>query len=185
MRPDINRWWTLLVIGLLCGACRPLPLYPQPTLDQPNALVKLRMINHSSPDIHFSQFITASKHDKQYRIPIGPEDTIVAIRAIPDDEQAWAFRSRFSHTEYYTATESYTYACGGGKTYQTCTSTRTVTRSREVTTAQCEQTASYRFSPNEVYLLQYDFYDNDQCSLVCLVQRASGNADGPTNAPCP
>lgn len=147
-------------------ACAP-RLYVQPGPDEPHALAKVRVVNHSAPGPGLHELMTLNR--LQIPLPPGPSDdtspraTSVRVRLEPS---LWRMSTSFFHTYTTTSTQSYTYACGRS----TCTGSRTVSQTHTAVDGACSAGLIFQPEPQRIYLLQYDFYVDQRCSLQCLEQ---------------
>jgi hypothetical protein len=153
--------------------------YRLPSLDEPHAMVKIRLAYHTWPGPQLRQVVLINGEQVEVPNPpiAGPSEI---ARAVPVRPQAtrWDVRANFYHTvtvpqqQTYTTTESY--PCGFGTSATTCTRTTTHTRTvwvtQTVTDAACESAAGQGPQVNGVYLLHYDFYAHGQCTLACFRQ---------------
>jgi hypothetical protein len=175
----------LLLVGCLP---KPLPLYRQPLPNAPHAWIKLRRVHHTTP----GPLYTGAMSINEFRLELAPQSTLTeaasqAIRVRPE-HNVWKTSAEFYHndsrTETYNTTEYY--SCGSGNSTQSCSRLVQKTRSIliHVTDASCQ--ASLRHTPEAggLYLLQFDFYGKEQCSLKCFIQTPQP-AGGFQLTPCP
>lgn len=176
----------LPVIGLALGwvACSR-PIYEPPPPSEPHAVVTVRVLHHAVRG-------TSSSHDTLIdgdRISLGPREAIVqgapitsTVRVRPELAR-WRFASSFWHTEQRMETvyETERYPCGS-QTTGYGSSTRTSTRycSRQVTRhrwrtvrvsdGDCSRDMALAPRIDQRYVLQFDYYANDQCRARCFVR---------------
>lgn len=177
------------VLGAL-GAC--VPSFVQPAATDPHAVVKVRVAYHTESGPQLSQAVRIGEFAAPISSPPGSVTTpyTQALR-VPPSPTTWGFRSEFFHTVSHTrqvpvqVSESYscgtyTSTTGYGSSARSTTQTRTCTRTRteyrtqtetqRVTDASCSVTLRHAPQAGGTYLLQYDFYGNDKCSLHCYRQ---------------
>jgi hypothetical protein len=176
-------------LGLLLGACQP-PLYRQPDMTAPHAVVKVRVIHHQVPGPNRD----ASLRLNGLTVPLPAqadlkEAATVAVRVQPE-ASTWALATDFYHQtsrqESYMQSESYacgTQTTGYGSTASTTTRycTRNVTKYRTVTErisdGACQASLQHVPEVGGMYLLQYDFYGGGQCSMKCFRQKPAENGE--------
>ncbi|HEX2679294.1 MAG TPA: hypothetical protein VHM19_21735, partial [Polyangiales bacterium] len=165
----------------MLGGC--VARFEQPRLDEPHAVVKLRINYHSFPNttLHESIQLNRTEVDVTPRGGRGSLDTplTTAVRVRPEPA-LWHAYSTFSHVvshvEHRSRQITEQYPCGT-QTIGSITSTRYCTRYRTewydvtvndtIVDAACEATAQHLPKVGATYLLQYDFYEHRRCSLKC------------------
>jgi hypothetical protein len=170
---------TALIIAALCAGC--VHRYTEPAITEPHAIVRLRMVRHAwaGPELDEAVRLNGYAID----VPPGmPGASTRALRVRPELTH-WQFRTRFFHrvTQPVTRLVTERYACGstrsgyGSSSYtstQYCS--RTVTRTdyvtRQVVDAQCGSSDGHRPVAGGLYILQYDFFGHERCTLRCLRQ---------------
>lgn len=154
-------------------ACR--PVYREPSVNEPHAVVKVRIRHHATPGPRMQQIVRLDEES----VPFETQTFAVRVRPKPS---TFELGTVFSHVtpQIRTRQVSESYACGssygGGTRYCTRYRTETYTDYVTVIDATCDRRLQLLPRVSETYLLQYDFYANDECSLKCFVQRP--NDDG-------
>jgi hypothetical protein len=163
-----------------------------PSLAEPHATLKVRVAYHDTPGTQLDQLVLINGHS----LPVPPPLSIPGeiARAIPIRLEGARVdvRTVFSHhiTVMERRTESYqcgstSYRCGTSTCHRAnyCTRTVTVPVTRTIYDATCKQAAGLAPQQDAVYLLQYDYFANDRCTLACL--RQWPQPDGSfRNTPC-
>jgi len=193
--------WLLALHGSACY----LP-YRAPSASEPHALLKLRRVHHySGPSWRWGETRTdqaliddelwlATDDSPSQR---APQTRTVRVRP---GRHALNVSTRLWHSEElrelktvevnkrYPATET-VYKDGKHET-RTVTKTERVTEQRwetstvDITDASCSGTVEIQFQATGVYLMQYTFTGDGQCSLVCLEQTRSAAGVEPRLRPC-
>jgi hypothetical protein len=104
----------------------------------------------------------------------------------------------YSEMESYTEYESYD--CGTGGQYRSCQRgtqrsrmvtkyrneprQRWVNKTEHITDDRCDARYQGVFADGEVYLLQYTYVGEGQCSMQCLKQQPDATGQNPTVTPC-
>ena len=167
-----------VLVALLATACMR-PAYVQPEATQPHAVVKLRIVHHEFPKTNFGGSFLANDHTLPIPAVADPGTAAtVAVRVRPEALKL-AYESSFTHTAMRQVTKYRTeqYACGT-QTIGSSTTTQycsrqvmyTDTEYYTVVDASCAAAAPLAAAAGGTYLLQYDFYRDQQCALKCLVQ---------------
>jgi hypothetical protein len=183
-----------VAISILASGCT--PAFQQPAASEPHALVKVRLLHTERLGPNLERVVLINDH--QLELPEVEEQDApltTAIRVRPEPTR-WTVSAAFFHTSTRTETRqvSEQYACGtqtSGVAPHTFTSTRycnrmvprTETVTVRVNDATCK--ASFGQVPRDagVYLLQFTFVADEQCTLSCFEQQPA--ADGTfTNSPC-
>jgi hypothetical protein len=161
-------------------------------MDQPHAVVKIRVNHHATP----GPSRAASLRLNQELLPL-PEQADLKEAAtnfarIRPERAVFQLSTEFYHTtsrtETYYSTESY--ACGttSGPYSSTRYCSRSVTKYRTVTDrvsdAHCKRTVAFTPQIGTLYLMQYDFYGQDECSLKCFIQTPEEGGEF-SLSPCP
>ncbi len=172
--------------------------------DEPHAIVKVRIVHHARPGPQLDQSVRWSGYDVRVEelvpTPGGPSrETLRVIRMRPELGE-WRFAARYFHTvtrrQMETRYRSESYSCGtetagyGTSTYQrTRTCTRQVpyqewvTHTDHITDGGCTSASTHRPLAYGIYLMQFDYYGDDRCTLQCFRQIPA--ADGTfTLLPC-
>ncbi|MGZ3451897.1 MAG: hypothetical protein ACXVEF_19970 [Polyangiales bacterium] len=157
-------------MGIAVAGCR--QPYREPSLDEPHALVKVRIKHHEQLGPRLDTFANLDEET----LPHADGDTF-AIRVRPKSS-SFTMGSTFWHstTQLRTRQVSESYPCGtnyGGST-RYCTRYRTETRSETVRVVDASCSTGLQLFPRvgSTYLLQYDFYGHQQCQLKCFLQTA-------------
>ncbi|MBI5535276.1 MAG: hypothetical protein HY898_21290 [Deltaproteobacteria bacterium] len=172
----MKRVWgasTITVTIMATSGLGCMPLYVEPPPTAPHALVKIRIANHDAPGPSLEESLVLNKH--RVKVPKTEGDFLVARASalrVRLEPAYWSMQTTFYHTYTTTSTQSYSYGCGKS----TCTGTRTVTQTHRAIDGACKATVAFSPEVNQMYLLQYDFFANDQCRLQCMMQLP--NAEG-------
>jgi hypothetical protein len=184
----------LAALPFLASAC--VPKFVQPEVTQPHALVKVRIAYHVQSGPYLAQSVKIGEFAAPVEPPAGNVTTpyIRAVR-VPPEPTTWQVESQFFHlvteTERVPVQVSESYSCGTDTSHsgsgssarsttqtKTCTRTRTEyrmqTQTRQVVDALCKASVTHAPQAAEAYLLQYDFYGSDQCTLRCYRQAPTG-----------
>lgn len=185
----------LAALLLLASAC--VPKFVQPEISEPHALVKVRIAYHVQSGPELAQSVKIGEFAAPVEPPAG-NVTMPYTRAVrvPPEPTTWQVESQFFHLVYETervpVQVSETYSCGTYTSHsgygssarsttetKTCTRTRTdyrmQTQTRVVVDALCKASVTHAPQAAEAYLLQYDFYGGDQCTLKCYRQAPTGD----------
>jgi len=172
-----------LIAGLVAG-CGP-PRYEAPALDEPHAVVTVRVVHHeiSGRDLAHQTLIDGhevSLGRREVALRGTPLTRAVRVRPLPS---LWRFESVFSHTEMRMETvyENERYACGT-QTVGFGTSSRTETRYCDrqvprqrwrpvrVTDGECRSALRLAARIDRRYLVQFDYHGNRSCRARCFEQ---------------
>jgi hypothetical protein len=176
-------------VALAAGCHLP---YEPPSLSEPHATAKLRIVYHDTPRTELDQLLLLN--GRRLAVPAPVELPGQISRAVPMrlEDATVEVRTDFFHTitTYETRTERYacgstSYSCGTSTCYNTTYCTRTVTTpvTTRISDAFCARAASLGAQKDAVYLLQFDFYADRRCTLACL--REWPQPDGSfKNGPC-
>lgn len=169
----------IVLLSLLAAGCH--TAYQPPNLDEPHALLKVRMVHHSQPGPSQHVFAIVDDAHVEGLLP-GPSLTFhTRLRPRP---ALLRLGSQFFHTYQRPETRTYQegYSCGNGKTcYRTVTRTEWVTVT--VVDAACQRDVPLTPRVGVEYLIQYDFYSHGECSAKCMVQ--TPNSEGSFDlSPC-
>jgi hypothetical protein len=182
----MRRSLSTLTAALALGAC--VPYYP-PARGEPHALVKVRVAYHAQyqGDLQHAVYVNG----QAVAVPLPPASVqtpyTTALRVRPGPVR-WKFVSAFQHKS--TRTVQLTQmggpiSCqlpagspGGdnplhGPLPGACTPYLPYPApptTEFVTDASCEAKAEHAVRPNEIYLVQYDFYGDGQCRARCYIQ---------------
>jgi hypothetical protein len=176
-----------LVLAIALSAC--VPQYRPPALNEPHALVKVRLAYHAWPGPQVDQQVLVDGH-AVWDIPVPPRngDGVVtrAVRVRPGFVP-WTIKTAFFHTYMVTRTETYSttesYPCGKSMCSRSTPHTRTVNQVMRVNDAVCEIGLHQDTVEAGLYLLQYDFFADRRCQLHCFQQLPQ--PDGSLgNVPC-
>jgi hypothetical protein len=174
----------LVVVALLgVSACH--PAYQPPSLAEPHATLKLRVVYHHTPGTQLNHLVLVNGHNAGVPEPVYVPGEIA--RAIPVRLEGTRIdvRSTYSHTITTMRMTTQTYSCGVGRT---CSRMVTVPVTTRVTDAHCAQAAGLGPQRDAVYLLQYDYYGHGQCTLACMRQWPQPDGtfrNGPCDPPPP
>ena len=171
-------WLVLVASGL--ASC--VPEYRPPLLSEPHAVVKVRLAYHDWSGPQLEQVVLLGKYGvKDIPVPVhGGEGVVTRPVLVRPGPVYWTVRTAFFHTYMTTRIESYTtsesYSCGTGMCSRSVPHTRVVNQMVRVNDAVCEQVIHHLAVQNGIYILQYDFFADQRCSLHCLrqVQQSDG-----------
>lgn len=187
----------LSALSLLLSLVGCLP-YLQPGRGEPHALVKLRVAYHESYGRGLQHAVYLNGQTVSVPLPEGSVETpyTISLRVAPGRAR-WRFTAAFEHEEMRVSQRPPPMAgpdaCGlpmhgaqaddpqRGRLPMNCTPSMSpypqeMTRV-SVVDAGCTATSEHVARAGELYLLQYDFYGDDQCSLRCYEQHeAEGGA---------
>jgi hypothetical protein len=167
-----------LLIAAVPGAC--VHPYQVPALTEPHAMVKVELTYHDQPgpeltqEVHINGTPLDVPHPAQTRLRT--VSRIVPVRLAPT---RWQIETTFFHwtrtASFRTVTDEVNTSCGtAGDLNRYCAKTvqRTEGRSdfKRVPDAACAQSVSQAPQENGVYVLRYDFYANQRCTLGCIRQ---------------
>jgi hypothetical protein len=185
----LMRIGVLVIAVVAClGSAAMQPRFEEPPASEPHALVKIRVAYHSYPRTLLNQTVSLNG----LRVPLEPPGGTLdapsshAVR-VPLEPLQWSFGSTFYHTvsqttqQPYTRTEQYycgtTYSGYGTNRYSSpryCTRTQTayrpVTTTQTITDAACTTAVAQTPRQGAVYLVQYDYFENGQCTVRCAEQ---------------
>lgn len=168
--------------------------YQQPSVTDPHALAKVRVSYHGTPNTMLTEDFRLNDRELPWPKERGHlEVTATQALRVRDEPSTWEFSSTFWHsisvTEVRPEQVAEQYPCGtatmgggSGAASQTTYCTRYHTEFRSVTVNQTVIDASCLAQLQQLprdgamYLIQYDVYDGQRCTLVCYEQRA--RADG-------
>lgn len=169
--------------------CVPVPEYRPPTHNELHALVKVRLVYRAWSGPELEQLVTIDGHDIR-EIPLPVQQGVgVATRSVlvRPGSAAWTIQTTFfhndvtSHAETYETTESG--FCGSTACVQSTPHARLVNHVEREDDATCTQGMKLLAVAGETYILEYEFFANQQCSLRCYrqVYQRGGSL---TNVPC-
>lgn len=186
----------LSVLSLLLSSLAGCLPYLQPRPDEPHALVKVRVAYHESYGSGLQHAVYLNALSVSVPLPKGSVETpyTTSLRVAPG-RASWRFTAAFHHEERRMSqrltplpgpvscsrppTSAGADSPLHGPLAASCTSqpaaTQTEFTTHSVVDADCTATTEHEARAGEVYLLQYDFYGDEQCSLRCYEQR---EADG-------
>jgi hypothetical protein len=163
-----------------------------PSLAEPHATLKVRVVYHDTPGTQLEQQVLINDHTLPVPEPLTMPGEIARAIPIRLERARLDVRTAFYHqvTVMETRTENYqcgstSYSCGTSTCYRpnTCTRTVTVPVTKLIYDATCGQAAGLGPQKDAVYLLQYDYFAHDRCTLACL--REWPQPDGSfRNTPC-
>ena len=181
-----------LIALLALSAC--VRRFEEPRLDEPHAIVKVRVVHHDSPGPQLAEDVRWNEYAVAVPSPMGaqPRESLRAVRVRPELAQ-WAFATTYFHTvtrmEMRTEYRSEQYACctettGFGSTSSTRTRycTRQVPEQRwvqvtdRIVDGACRAGVAHRPMAGAMYVVQYDYFGGDRCTVQCL--RQLGATDG-------
>jgi hypothetical protein len=168
-----------------------IPVYRPPSLSEPHATVKVHLAYHVRPGPELDEVVLLNGARANVPAPseVGWGDVARAVPVRPGSAR-WDVRATFWHTdtvaETQTTTTQQTVPCADpsmGSCTVPVTDTKTVWVDENVTDAACERAIAHAPEANGVYLLQFDFYGSDRCTLACF--RQWPQSDGTfRNGPC-
>lgn len=181
-------WRALLASSALSlSAC--VPEYRPPAYDEPHAVVKARLVCHAWPGPRLDQSVMIdAQRLSEVPPPVHGGDGIVTRPVlVRPGTVSWAVRVAFFHTQIVNRTETYTtsqsYSCGKSICSRSTPDTRVVSQPVRVNDAVCEQAMLFQAAARERYIIQYDFFADQRCSLHCF-QQFVGTDGTLDNAPC-
>lgn len=168
--------WLIVGAATLAGGC--VRAYREPPPSEPHAIVRVRVVRHRWAGPLLDEAVRLNGYGIAMP-PAGPHPSVRALRVRPEPT-AWRFGTTFYHTEMRTRLETVqeSYSCGTYNNPRTCTRSRTqtVTRTVNVTDAACRAQVAHTPIAGAAYLLQYEFYDHERCTVRCY--RQLPGADG-------
>lgn len=157
-----GRWLVLVSCGL--ASC--IPEYRPPSLSEPHAVVKVRLAYHAWSGPQLDQVVWLGNYGvKEFPAPVqGGEGVVNRPVLVRPGKAVWNVHTAFFHT--------YMIPLARGGVYPV-----------RVVDAVCDQALGHLAAPEGIYLLQYDFFANERCSLHCFkqVQQPDGTLG---NTPC-
>jgi hypothetical protein len=171
-----------VLIAAVCIGC--VRHYTEPELTEPHAVVRVRVVRHdwAGPELDESVRLDG------YAIampPAGPSASTRALR-VRAEPVRWEFSTTFFHQEQHTVPHMVTdrYPCGT-QSFGRISSTRYCTRSRmemrtvtrRVVDASCRGSALHVPAPGAAYLVQYDFFAHERCTVRCMRQHPMPNGE--------
>lgn len=182
----VQRMHRVLPVALMALAgC--VSAYTPPRPDEPHAVAKIRVAYHASAGTGLHQVVTVDGHPVEVAEPVpGTDGTATSATLVRPVDTTWEISSEFFHlemrqvmetyytTEYYSCMQGFGQHAHMGSCSRQVSHQRWVSRSVPVTDMAC--TTGVRQIPRvgAVYLLQYDFYGQDRCTLACLEQIPTG-----------
>jgi hypothetical protein len=167
-------WLALIACGL--SSC--IPEYRPPSLSEPHAVVKVRLAYHAWSGPELEQVVLIGAYGvKEIPTPVqGGEGVVARPVLVRPGAVPWTVRTAFFHISTTTRTEVY-------QTGESVPQTRTVTETFRENDAVCERAIRHLAVQNGIYILQYDFFADQRCSLHCFrqVQQPDGTLG---NVPC-
>jgi hypothetical protein len=170
---------TAPVALLAAPACH--PAYEMPSLGQPQATAKVRVIYHRTPGTQLEHLVLVNNH--ALPVPLPPFLPGEISRAIPIrlEPALYEVRAAYFHMVTIMQTHAQSYSCGANGA--TCTRMVTTPVTTRYNDEACSQAAAFSPQRDGVYLLQYDYFGQDRCTLACL--REWPQPDGSfRNTPC-
>ncbi|HVU50689.1 MAG TPA: hypothetical protein VHL80_08370 [Polyangia bacterium] len=172
------------VLGLALAAAGCHPRYEPPSLSEPHATIKARVVYHVASGPQLSQAVLINDHAADVPNPLAIPGEVARALPVRLESTRFTVSTAFYHVAYVTRMVSETYPCGMiNGISQTCT--RMVARqvATRVNDGACERVAGLGPRRDGVYLMQYDYFGPDRCSLACF--REEPQPDGTfRNAPC-
>jgi hypothetical protein len=189
MSSSLRVWCGGWFAVIACGLSSCIPEYRPPSLSEPHAVIKFRLAYHAWPRQQLEQAVLLGKYGiKDMPTPVqGGEGVVTRPILVRPGAAPWTVRTAFFHTYMTTKTESYTtsesYPCGKSVCSRSVPHTRVVNQTVRVNDAVCERAISHLAVQRGLYILQYDFFANQRCSLHCLrqIQQPDGTLG---NVPC-
>ncbi len=182
--------------GLSTSCVITLPVYQEPAIGTPHALVKLRFVHNATPGPQHST--SAVLNDMRVALPeFVPSTPMSRAVRVRNEPAKWKLATEFFHyeskTETYTTTEQY--QCGtttsgsGTYTYSTpqyCSRTVTKTRTvqQKVVDGACSAQLEHLPAVGDVQLVQFEFLGPGECSAKCFTQKPNEEEGGFTMEPC-
>jgi hypothetical protein len=146
--------WLALVA---CGLSSCVPEYRPPSLSEPHAVVKVRLAYHDWSGPQIEQVVMLGEYGvKDFPVPVqGGAGVVIRPVLVRPGPAFWTVRTSFFHSYTTTRTESRGHV---------------VNQTVWVNDAVCELAIRHLAIPNGLYILQYDYFANQRCSLHCLQQ---------------
>jgi hypothetical protein len=164
--------------------------YEPPRPDQPHAIVKVRRTYDRPSGPLLREVINIGEYRAFERSGVPLEAPGTDAILVHPGPASWTFAASFFHNEsrmvsetYYEQqpyTETESYSCGTGTSYQSCTrtvthyrsvaKTRWVTKTVEVTDGHCEVPVAHQAETDHLYIVQFHYLDNDVCQAECYEQ---------------
>lgn len=181
MRSAALRGATALLLAAVAG-CH--PRYEPPSLAEPHATIKTRIVYHLASGPQLSQAVLVNNHAADVPNPVTIPGEIARPVLVRLEPTRFEINNSFYHIVYVTQMVSQTYSCGySGTTPITCTRMVPRTVATRVNDGSCEQIAGLGPLRDAVYLMQYDYFAPGRCTLACF--REEPQPDGSfRNAPC-
>jgi hypothetical protein len=169
-------------LALAVAGCH--PRYEPPSLAEPHATIKTRVVYHTASGPQLAQAVLINDHAADVPNPVTIPGEISRAVLVRLESTRFAVDTTFYHIAYITQMVSESYACGtiNGVT-QMCT--RMVPRqvATRVNDGTCQQAAGLGPRRDAVYLMQYDYFAPGRCTLACF--REDPQPDGTfRNGPC-
>ena len=180
-RPFWRAALTFAAVAATLGACH--PQYRPPALNEPHAMMKVRIAYHAADGPNLRQLVLINNHVAD--VPLPPSLPGDIARAVPVSPVATTveLRSIFFHTAITQQMVTESYSCGTGTAMRTCTRSVWRTVPVEIVHAACSRTLSTTPQAGAIYLLQYDYLGPDACTLACF--REDPQPDGSfRHTPC-
>jgi hypothetical protein len=158
--------------------------YEPPTLAEPHATIKTRVVYHAVSGPQLAQHVLVNDHVADVPNPVTLPGEVSRAVLVRPEGMRFDVRTTFFHTASIPQTVTESYTCGMiGNVPQTCTRVVTKMVTIQVTDGACAQAAGLGPQPDAVYLMQYDYFGPNRCSLACF--REQPQPDGSfRNAPC-
>ncbi len=172
---------TLPALIILVGC---VPRYAPPSLDEPHATLKVRLVYHSAPGPQLSERIRLGEHGIVIPPTIArrpPGTTGTFHTRIRPEPARFRTAASFFHmtTQRVQRMRTERYACGTSTTgYGNTRTTSTrycsrqvtdwVTQTVQVSDGHCETGTALQPQAGATYILQYDFFAAGQCTLRVL-----------------
>ena len=181
-----------LIALLSLSAC--VRRFEEPRRDEPHAVVKVRIVHHAQPGPRLDEGVRWNEYEVAVPQPRGyvPTESLRVVRVRPEPSR-WSFATTYFHTvtrtEYRTEYRTEQYACGTESSRTgSYTSTRTrycsrqvpyqrlVTVTDRIVDGACRGAVLHQPIAGAMYVMQYDYFGDDRCSVQCL--RQVGATDG-------
>lgn len=197
----------LIGILLIEAGCMP-PRYVEPGPNEPHAILKVRQVVHQirgeryASDVMLGKYLIASHgldanfgEASTFHVRIRPKNSKLSVSG-----ESYHYETR-TVTKSRNVQESYScsqYSCSGygssrhcGTTYSTCyrskTEYYTTTEEVKVVDDSCSGDVSLLPRKDGVYLLQFNYLGENECTLKCFEQTPSPSGENGEFdlAPCP
>lgn len=177
-----------VMLSLVLSGC--VRRFEEARRDEPHAVVKVRVVHHATP----GPLLAEGVRWNEYAVAVpgarhaGSHGALRALRVRPEPSR-WAFDTTYYHElrrmEYRTDFRTEQYPCGSdtsGYGVRTRYCSRQVPYQRLVTVVDrivdgaCSGAVVHRPIAGAMYVVQYDYFGADRCTVQCL--RQVGATDG-------